>query len=297
MCLHYYFDQDFVGDMSHKKLFCYHLPTRGRVGVQLGRWRPIWRSAPLNLDTGLGEQTISDIISGHLGPVRRICITNILPPRYRYQRRATARGREIVHARFRRWLSSSKVLASIQELHLGYQVLDHGCFYSWSSALNFLPSSMFHLAPALHEATFAHCSLPAKNLVVNFPSLVKLSLYWVTVKEEALSAVLAGCPALRSLLLEETVGCYGCDRLHISSASLRSIGFSAPWNKLRMDSRIVQVQELVIEDAPCLKRLLLYDGPAIIRVVRTPKLEILGCVGKDTYKLHLGTTIFQVIVA
>ena len=29
-------DQDCVGFMSPKKLFCYHLPTPGRAGVQLG---------------------------------------------------------------------------------------------------------------------------------------------------------------------------------------------------------------------------------------------------------------------
>ena len=34
--LHYYLDQDYVGCMSHQKLFCNHLPTRGRVEVKLG---------------------------------------------------------------------------------------------------------------------------------------------------------------------------------------------------------------------------------------------------------------------
>ena len=28
--------QDFVGFMSPQKLFCYHLPTRGRAGVKVG---------------------------------------------------------------------------------------------------------------------------------------------------------------------------------------------------------------------------------------------------------------------
>ena len=34
--LHYYLDHDCVGCISHQKLFCYHLPTRGRAGVKLG---------------------------------------------------------------------------------------------------------------------------------------------------------------------------------------------------------------------------------------------------------------------
>ena len=29
-------DQDCVGFMPPQKLFCYHLPTRGRAGVNLG---------------------------------------------------------------------------------------------------------------------------------------------------------------------------------------------------------------------------------------------------------------------
>ena len=54
---------------------------------------------------------------------------------------------------------------------------------------------------------------------------------------------------------------------------------------------------MVIEDAPCLERLLPLcpnDGVAAIRVIAAPKLEIMGPLSDGISQLHLGTTIFQV---
>uniref|UniRef100_A0A8R7K4M2 FBD domain-containing protein n=1 Tax=Triticum urartu TaxID=4572 RepID=A0A8R7K4M2_TRIUA len=51
-----------------------------------------------------------------------------------------------------------------------------------------------------------------------------------------------------------------------------------------------------MEDTPCLERLLPlnpHNGPATIRVIRAPKLQILGILSKTISQLHLGTTIFQ----
>ncbi|CAM0958167.1 unnamed protein product [Alopecurus aequalis] len=272
------------------------LPTKDGCRTQAlsRRWRRIWRSAPLNLDADRGggrlpEQTISDILSGHLGPVRRISITGIVPITYRHNR---GMGRYTVYdgeAMFRGWLSSRRdVLASVEVLDLGYN-------YGFS-ARGMLPRSVFRLARALRVATFAHCSMP-HNLDVDFPSLENLTLYKVVMTEESLSAVLAGCPALRSLRLEKFVG---SDRLLVNSQSLRSIGFSSPSEQQADYSDIVKVRELVIQDAPCLERLLLLNpdnGPETIQVVRAPKLEMLGYVSKGTSHLHLGTIIFQEMIA
>jgi hypothetical protein len=57
------------------------------------------------------------------------------------------------------------------------------------------------------------------------------------------------------------------------------------------------IQELVIEDAPSLQRLLpTYSqyGPMAIRVIWAPKLEILGFLSECISTLQLGTTVFQV---
>jgi hypothetical protein len=127
---------------------------------------------------------------------------------------------------------------------------------------------------------------------VDFPSLQQLTLRRVTMTGDSFRAVLAGCPALESLLLEKNVG-VGC--LRISSPTLKSIGFLARWEKPQGDNSTVNVNELVVEDAPCLERLLPLDpdnGSTIIRVISAPKLEVLGSLGM--VQLHLGTTVFQV---
>ena len=71
---------------------------------------------------------------------------------------------------------------------------------------------------------------------------------------------------------------------------LRSIGFSGP-------SEAIEFQELVVEDAPRLERLLPLEpgrGPATIRVMRASKLEKVGLLSAAISKLEFGTTAFQV---
>ncbi|XP_073355612.1 FBD-associated F-box protein At4g13985-like [Aegilops tauschii subsp. strangulata] len=264
------------------------LPTEDGARMQAlsRRWRPIWRSAPLNLDDDVPEKTISDILSAHLGPVHRIsiCIKSL---RYRYHGHTRlAILDEAGDARVDGWFSS-RVLAHLEELRIDYSHGRNG------NDVSMLPPSVFRRAPTLQVATFGRCCLPVPpNLAVDFPLLRQLTLYRVTLTEEALSAVLSGCPALESLLLAENVGSVS---LRVNSPALKSISFCAPYY-----SHLVKVQELVIEDAPSLERLLPLNpkyGPATIRVVHAPKLEILGGLSKGISQLHLGTSVFQKMVA
>jgi hypothetical protein len=264
------------------------LPTREGCRTQAlsRRWRPIWRAAPLNLDDGDGcrfsEKDVSRILSGHIGPARRISLTGIrpLPRRYDYTKRCEIYD-DAGDGRIDGWLRS-RDLSHLQELELTY---------SYQPSRTTLPPSVFGFAPALRVARFSCCRLPP-NLAVDFPHLRQLTLHRVTLTDETFRAVLSGCPALESLLLEMNLG-VGC--LRVSSLTLRSIGFLAPWEKQYDD--IEDVNELVIEDAPCLERLLplnLKKGSAIIRVISAPKLEILGSLSYGIVQLDLGTTVFQV---
>ncbi|KAK1642398.1 hypothetical protein QYE76_060203 [Lolium multiflorum] len=230
------------------------LPTRDGCRTQglSRRWRHIWRSAPLNLAAGrrdrrgqLPEYDFSKVLSSHLGPVRRIHIIGIGP--LWYHTRHEVIGEAGGDARIDGWVGSRDVLASLEVLDIGYS------YYS-----EVLPPSVFRLAPVLRVASFSRCRLPA-NLAVDFPSLEKLGLYNIFLTEEALCALLSGCPALRSLRTNVGSNC-----LRISAPALRSISF-------------FHSTELVIEDAPFLERALMlndvYTIPpreTTVRVVHDP---------------------------
>uniref|UniRef100_A0ACD6A0J5 Uncharacterized protein n=1 Tax=Avena sativa TaxID=4498 RepID=A0ACD6A0J5_AVESA len=267
------------------------LPTRegGRTQALSRRCRRIWRVAPLNLDDrdgrGFSEKVVTRILSGHIGSARRIALTRIcpLPSRYDY-----SKHREIYDdagdGRIDEWLRS-RDLSLLQELELAYSYEGRGTT---------LPPSLFRLAPALRVARFGCCRLPP-NLAVDFPHLQQLTLHRVTLTDETFRAVLSGCPTLESLLLEKNVG-VGCFR--VSSPTLRSIGFVSPCKQQGDDTD--DVHELVVEDAPCLDRLLSLSqkyGSAIIRVIWAPKLEILGLLSYGISQLHIGTTVFQKMIA
>ncbi|CAM0871279.1 unnamed protein product [Alopecurus aequalis] len=252
------------------------LPTQegARTQVISRRWRPLWRSAPLSLvDLELGSKghtavdLIPKILSEHLGPGRRFAL-NLWTCNEYFDKIAG-------------WLSS-QALDNLEELELTFW---------FRNKLYQLPSSVYRFAPTLCVAKFGGCHFP--NLMsLEFPCLKQLTLDNVTISEGALQSMLSSCPALESLELMDnsSIGC-----LCISSQTLKSLGFSA-------DSRNggVFLQELVIQNAPCLERLLPLDpryGPATIRIISAPKLKILGMLSEDILELHFGTTVFQKMLA
>ena len=123
---------------------------------------------------------------------------------------------------------------------------------------------------------------------LHFPLLKQLSLLHVTISESSLHALLAGCPVLQSLLLSFNSG---CRRLRIVSRSLRSIGVHPAWGDCRL-------QQLILEDAPSLERLLYFSSGVSramdISVISAPKLDTLGPLDDDFPRLDFGATVFQV---
>ncbi|KAK1609324.1 hypothetical protein QYE76_032997 [Lolium multiflorum] len=283
------------------------LPTKDGARTQAvsRRWRPLWRSAPLNLvaDSTLSGQErkrvvyVSKILAEHPGPALRFEIPYI---------------RERYYCKTECWLRS-QALTNLQELVFGYDADD-----SLPSLRPLLPPSALCFAPTLHVASFGGCRFPdlpaAQSLnfphlkelrlsrvtmsnfsapSLKFPHLKQLTLYGVSISGDALHSMLIGCLSLESLLLENNVG---IGHLRISSSTLRSIGFSPPYKG--EDATIFQ--ELVIEDAPRLERLLPLnpdDGPRSIQVIRAPKLQVLGLLSDGISKLHIGTTVFQELTA
>ncbi|KAK1625868.1 hypothetical protein QYE76_000183 [Lolium multiflorum] len=267
------------------------LPTKvgARTQAISRRWRPLWRSAPLNLVAGRGFHSkglmtvnlIEKILSQHPGPARQfsLYINNVAC--YWWDKT----GVDKIGV----WLSS-QALDNLEELELTYIL---GWLHEERQAY-LLPSSAFRFAPTLRVAKLSGCHLPDMilQLFLKFPCLKQLTLAKVTISEAALQSIFSGCPALESL---ELIDNFGIAHLCISSQTIKSIGFCADWWQ-----EGVLLQELVIQDAPCLERLLPLDPancPPAIRIISAPKLKILGMLSGQIAELQFGTTVFQKMIS
>ncbi|CAN6191112.1 unnamed protein product [Urochloa humidicola] len=253
------------------------LPSRDGVRTQVlsSRWRPIWCSAPLNLDiTGaynLSTDHVSRILSAHRGPGRRFCTK-----RWYYL------STDDYSAALDGWLRSP-ALDKLQELKFDHDIS------GYQLSLPPLPASVHRFSPTLRAASFGSCELPAGNCAspLNLPHLKQLSLLNARISETSLTDLLAACPSLQSLLLTNI---RGCSRVQIVSPSLRSIGLHPCYGG---DTAL---QQLII-DAPYLERLFCFEtGNGIkvtISVVSAPKLHVLSLVCVYDLKHDVGNTTFK----
>ncbi|RCV20952.1 LOW QUALITY PROTEIN: hypothetical protein SETIT_4G099500v2 [Setaria italica] len=151
------------------------------------------------------------------------------------------------------WLQSP-ALDGLEELEF-----DIGGLYEAAPELP-LPASAFRFSATLRVATIAKCRFPDDALCL--PSSGR------RISEGALHGVIAGCPVLESLLLTGRSR-FSCIR--INSQSLVSLGLR------------VYTEELIIEDAPLLERLLQLEFRIAThldlgtQMISAPKLETLGC--------------------
>ncbi|XP_051213159.2 putative F-box protein At3g44060 [Lolium perenne] len=255
------------------------LPTKdgARTQILASWWRHLWRSSPLNLDCrGLVKRRIqlhgvvSRILTSHPGPGRRFI--------YKFKD-LTATEYELLqmNATMDEWLRSA-ALSNLQELDLSYCL-----WYQLPAPISCLSTTN------LHVATITRCNFPDTTLQgLRFPQLKQLTIEMVRISECSLHHMLAGCPTLECLLINCSSG-FSCMR--INSLSLRSIGVDVNcpgYNELKLG-------ELVIENAPCLKRLLHLDqsGDNLhISVISAPKLETLRYLSNFT-KISFGSAVIK----
>ncbi|XBH76502.1 hypothetical protein VPH35_103128 [Triticum aestivum] len=231
------------------------LPTKdgGRTPAVSPRWPGdgvfLWASAPLNLvihspvnphsPSSVDPSAVSRILSKHLGPTRRFFF----------------RGGNL-GPQAESWFQSP-ALANLEELDI--------------KLLSARPKVRFSLPPsalsslALLVVKVAYCSIP-DDISMDFALLKHISLLDLSISGDVFHGLLSACRALESFYMSNvhTAGC-----LRVSSPTLRSIGFSKEY---------CGKSDIIIEDAPLLVRFILpctYNCVAI-RVVRAPKLQILG---------------------
>ncbi|CAL5052237.1 unnamed protein product [Urochloa decumbens] len=261
------------------------LPTKAGVRTQTlaSRWRRLWLTAPLNLDLSdadVYEEALSSLIywvlGTHPGPARRFSIP--------------LRDLSLCPAAVDAWLRS-KALDNLQELELEIQSHGHGCrlplrdvpkpvsyaspcpCYTQGGRRLPLLASAFRFSATLHVATISKCCIVDGMVeALRFPQLRQLALEGVEISEGSLHSIIAGCPVVECLLLK-SIHCSHGFSLRINSPSLISFGFC------------LSLRELIIEDAPSLKRLLHLSDRMIdhVSIISAPNLEIVGSIYESNY--------------
>ncbi|CAM0947441.1 unnamed protein product [Alopecurus aequalis] len=150
-----------------------------------------------------------------------------------------------------------------------------------------LPVSVLSSASTILAAKITNCDFSRESVPsMVFPLLKQLSLINVSIPGDVLQGLLLGCHALESLFMSKV---RTASRLHDSSPTLK---ISSPTlRSICLTRRSYGITELVIEDAPRLERLLVpysdRDDCVTIRVIRAPKLEILGPIPFRTPKQEI----------
>uniref|UniRef100_A0A0D9WXM5 Uncharacterized protein n=1 Tax=Leersia perrieri TaxID=77586 RepID=A0A0D9WXM5_9ORYZ len=171
------------------------------------------------------------------------------------------------------WLRSP-ALDGLQELEFWYN-RSSMC----RQELQPVPASAFRFSSRFRVAIISQCIIPDSTAqTIHFPQLKKLSLEQVTISEDSIDRVIAGCLVLESLLLNRYSG---FDCIRINSPTLRSVAISSG--------------KLVIEDAPSLQRLIHLDLSRGLRVtvISAPKLETLGRLSYQCTTIAFGSTILE----
>ncbi|KAL6609432.1 hypothetical protein ACP70R_039401 [Stipagrostis hirtigluma subsp. patula] len=268
--------EDHIGRLPDTLLanIIHRLPTNdaGRTAALSPQWRRVWRATPLLVDDahfargGAGGprdipvvRALSRCVAAHPGPVGGVRITRVSFYDHEYPL-----GR----------LVAALADKGVQDLILFNR--------PWPLDMP-LPADILRCT-TLHRLYLGVWKFPKTTAArpPAFPHLRELGLFHSIVRNEDLDALLAHSPKLEVLSVVMSYG--DPSRLRLASHSLE---VAVDWMSF--------VDEVVVQDAPCLKRLLFesVDKDRLVKIVRAPKLEVLGFLDLSLHVLEIGGTVIR----
>ncbi|TVU20186.1 hypothetical protein EJB05_36385, partial [Eragrostis curvula] len=251
----------------------HRLPTKdaGRTAALSTHWRRVWAASPLLVDDAhLGDggpkdipivRAVSRCVAAHPGPIGGVRITRVSFVAHEYALR--------------------RLVATLADKDVKDLILFNR---PWPLDMP-LPDDIFRCA-SLDRLYLGVWHFPKTTAACSpaFPDLRELGLFHCIVPDREFDAMLAHCPKLEVLSI---VMSYGApSRLCLAS---RSLQVAVDWMSM--------FEEVVVQDAPCLKRLLFdfqtIDNRRTIRIVRAPKLEVLGFLDLNMHDLEIGGTVIR----
>ncbi|KAF7088640.1 hypothetical protein CFC21_091725 [Triticum aestivum] len=249
------------------------LPTKeaARTMVLSTRWRCVWAATPLLVDDSHlraadgprdfhAVRAVSRCVAAHPGPVRAVRFTRTSFYRQKY-------ALEHLIAR----LAAKK----IQDLILFNR--------PWQLDMP-LPDNILNCA-SLSRLYIGVWRWRFPDTTANspaFPNLQELGLFHTVIKDREVDALLAHCPKLK--ILSFAIAYISRSRLRIKSSSLRVV---MEWG--------CSFDEIIVEDAPCLERLLFQSilDRRPVKIVYAPRLEVLGYLDLQLHALEIGGMVIR----
>jgi hypothetical protein len=239
------------------------------------RWRSVWAATPLLVDDAHLKATnesremsamcavraVSRCVAAHPGPIRavRITRTSFDEQEYALQR-----------------LVASLAAKNVQDLILFNRPVPFDMP---------LPDDILSCASLTRLYLGIWC-WPFPDTTAHppaFPNLQELGLFRTIIDDKEVDALLAQCPKLKIFSFAMAFNCPS--RLRVKSRSLRVV---VEWR--------CSFVEVIIDDAPCLERLLFESSGdrRPVKIVHAPRLEVLGFLDLQLHTLEIGGIAIRV---